>query len=130
MTYSRLQNAMLLIARLIIAAIFIYAGYAKFALWNAPPSVIPAPMLLLMRFLAFAEPLGGIALVAGFLTRTASICLSIIMVGAIGMLIQAGFAPATGAIGWSYPLAVLAGCLLLSAFGAGDWSVEGMRKSR
>ncbi len=124
------QNGALLFLRLVLAAIFIVAGYAKLPLWNGPIEGMSETMLLLMKFISIVEPLGAIALIAGFLTKWASLGLAIIMVGAIFILqftMQTGFSTATGA-GWNFPLMLLAGCAILMAFGAGKWAIDSKRK--
>jgi putative oxidoreductase len=122
----------LLALRLMIAAIFLSAGYAKWGFWTAAPEGMSAGMANLMKFLSIVEPLGGIALIAGFLTRWAAAGLAIIMVGAIFILqftMQVGFTTAQGS-GWDFPLTILGGCLVLMTFGAGRWSAESICNSR
>jgi len=116
--------------RLIVAVIFIYAGWAKFSFWSAAPAGIPAVMVIIFKLLLIVEPLGGVALIAGYLTRWAAAGLTIIMVGAIlimQFMMQTGFATPQG-VGWNFPLAVLGCCIVLMVFGAGDWSADMMRK--
>lgn len=129
-TYTKFQETALVAVRLIIGAIFIYAGYAKWGMWSAAPEGMSAGMLNLMKLLSIVEPLGGVAVLGGFLTRLAAAGLSIIMVGAILMMkftMQMGFVTPQGS-GWNFPLVVLGGCLILMAFGAGSWSVDALRK--
>jgi len=125
-SYTTFQNFALLILRAIIAAIFLVAGINKYDYW----SVIPGGFDLFMtKFLTFAEPLGAVALLIGFLTRIASGCLLIIMLGAIGYALfryHSGFMSSSG--GWSFPLMILGGCLILMAFGAGGWSIDANRR--
>ena len=127
-SFTTLQNGALLILRLIIAAIFLYAGILK---WMMPmPEGTPQAMVLLMQFLGIVEPLGGIALILGILTRWASWGLVAIMIGAIRFakfMMGVGFFTPQGP-GWAWPLMVLGGCLVLTAFGAGKWSVDAMQK--
>ena len=83
-------------------------------------------MANLMKFLSIVEPLGALALIMGFLTRWAASGLAIIMVGAIFIMqfaMHVGFATPVGP-GWNFPLVVLAGCIVLMAFGAGRWPVD------
>ena len=70
--YTRIQETALLALRVIVAAIFLYAGYAKWGFWSAAPEGMSAGMVNLVKFLSIVEPLGGMALVAGFLTRWAA----------------------------------------------------------
>ena len=112
--------------RLVVAAIFLYAGYGKLAFWAGPMEGVTASMAILMKLLSIVEPLGALALIFGWLTRWAAGGLAIIMVGAIVIMqfvIGIGFTTAQGP-GWSFPLMILAGCLVLMAFGPGRWSVD------
>ena len=123
---TKFQETALVMLRLIVAAIFLYAGYAKWSFWNAPPEGMPAGMVGLLKFLSIVEPLGGVALVVGFLTRLAATGLAIIMVGAIVIMqfsMHVGFMTEQGP-GWAFPLMILGGCLVLIAFGAGRFSVD------
>jgi putative oxidoreductase len=125
--YTRFQETALLALRVIVAAIFLYAGYAKWGFWSAAPEGMSAGMVNLVKFLSIVEPLGGVALVAGFLTRWAAAGLAIIMVGAIFFLrftMQAGFFTTPQGAGLDYNLLILGGCMALVAFGAGSWSVD------
>jgi uncharacterized membrane protein YphA (DoxX/SURF4 family) len=112
--------------RIITAAIFYVAGYYKFPYWSNPPEGVSAFMLFTTRLLSIAEPLGATAVLFGYLTRWAAAGLVIVMIGAIFILqfdYGIGFVRPTSA-GWNFPLAVLAGCLILAAFGAGKWSID------
>jgi putative oxidoreductase len=130
--YTKYQNTALFILRLIIAAIFIAAAYAKFPLWSFTPEGMSPIMLNLMKFLSIVEPLGALALIFGFLTRWAAGGLAVIMVGAIYFLQFVGGIGFTAAAapGWNFPLAILAGCIILNAFGPGRWSIDFQRGSR
>jgi len=129
--YTRFQETALLVLRLIVAAIFLYAGYVKWPFWSAAPEGMSAGMVNLVKFLSIVEPLGGVALVVGFLTRWAAAGLAIIMVGAIFFLrltMQTGFFTTAQGAGLDYNLLILGGCIALVAFGAGSWSVDAIRK--
>lgn len=128
-SYTRSQNIALLALRLITAAIFLYAAYAKLPLWYFEPDGMSPTLVVIMKLLTIVEPLGALAITVGFLTRLAASGLSVIMVGAIFVsqfVMQIGFATSTGA-GWNFSLVVLAGCVVLMAFGAGAWSVDAKR---
>lgn len=132
MPLSKFQNAALLFLRVVVAAIFFVAGYYKISFWSARPEGMSEAMTSLVRLLSVAEPLGALALLAGFLTRWAAGGLSIILVGAIYIshfTMGMGFVTPTGA-GWNFPLMVLAGCIILMAFGAGNWSVDDRLKTK
>ncbi len=128
--YTKYQNAGLLILRIVTAAIFYVAAYYKFPFWSGAPEGTSAFLLFTTRFLSIAEPLGATAVLLGFLTRWAAVGLIIILIGAIYVskfVYGIGFVTPTSA-GWNFPLAVLAGCLILAAFGAGKWSIDNKRQ--
>ena len=125
-TYNDYQNAVLLILRIITAVIFYVAAYYKFPYWSTAPEGTSAFMLFTTRLLSIAEPLGATAVLFGFLTRWAAAGLIFILIGAIyvsQVVYGIGFVMPTSP-GWNFPLAVLAGCLILAAFGAGRWSID------
>ncbi len=123
---SRHTDIGLLLVRLAIAGSFIAHGLQKFPLisMTTAPQMMPMPLFLLMKFLAIAEPVAGIALIVGILVRTASLCLSIIMIGAIGLkifLFQIGYA-APG--GYELDCLLLASSILLMLHGPGKIAIE------
>ena len=128
--YTRAQDTALLVLRLVVAAVFMYAGTAKWPFWSAPAEGMSATMLNIVRFLSIVEPLGSLALVFGVLTRWAAAGLGIIMVGAIyyaRTTLHAGVFTGPQGTGLDYNLLILAGCIVLVAFGAGGWSVDAAR---
>ena len=131
-TYNTAQNAALLVLRLIVAIIFLHAGIAKLFLWSIEPmDGFPVWLHYMMLFLSIAEPIGAVALVAGFLTRAAATCLAIVMIGSIPVshfLMAVPFFTAPQLPGWDANLMILGGCLALAAFGAGAWSVDALRR--
>ncbi|OLC29605.1 MAG: hypothetical protein AUH31_06615 [Armatimonadetes bacterium 13_1_40CM_64_14] len=123
---TKSKNTALLILRLITAVIFVQAAYAKLMFWSGTPEGMPAGVAAIMKLLSIVEPLGATAVLVGFLTPWAASGLAIILVGAIYVtqfIMQIGFATPT-APGWNFPFAVLGGCIVLIAFGAGGWSVD------
>lgn len=128
---TKLQETALLLLRLVLAAIFLYAGYAKLGFWSAAPAGVPAGMVILIKFLSIVEPLGALALVLGFLTRWAAAGLALIMAGAIVVLrftMHAGLLTTSQATGLDYNLIILASCFVLMSFGAGRWSLDAVSK--
>jgi putative oxidoreductase len=88
---------------------------------------IPAPAVT-SALVALVELLGGIALIAGFLTRWAAVLNGIDMVVAIMLvhLKNGFFAPG----GVEFPLTLLAACVVLAIVGPGAASVDGAMAKR
>ena len=117
--------------RVTVAIIFLFASWAKFSFWTAAPEGFPAGMIILIKFLSIAEPLGAVAVLIGFLTRWAAAGLAIIMIGAIIILqftMNTGFFTTPQGLGWDYNLLILAICVVLVSFGGGIWSVDAARE--
>ncbi|MCR4256815.1 MAG: DoxX family protein [Candidatus Uhrbacteria bacterium] len=114
----------LLALRLAVAAIFLAHGTSKFGSWKQPAQ----GMNKMMRLLSIAEPLGGIAMLFGFLTQPAAIGLGLIMLGAIYLKSMKWNVPffATDKSSWEFDLIILASCFLLLFAGAGAFSLDRM----
>jgi putative oxidoreductase len=127
------ENAALLFTRLIVGAVFIYAGLAKWFIWTSGPLPgMEGVMIPLTKLLSIVEPLGGAALILGFLARWASAGLAIIMTGSlyfVYVLFQAGVFTSEKGTGMDYNLLLLAGNLILLVFGPGAWAVDSLRRS-
>ncbi|HKE92230.1 MAG TPA: DoxX family protein [Gemmatimonadales bacterium] len=122
-------NWALLALRVAVGTVFLVHGIQKQAFWKMQPSEqLPSGMIKLLRFLSIVEPLGGVAILAGFLTAPAAIGLSIIMLGAINLKagqMKKGF---TGDGGWELDFMVLAANVVLFLLGAGAWSLDRVLK--
>lgn len=119
----------LLALRIAVGAIFLVHGKGKRGMWKARPSEqMPAGMLNLMRFLSIAETLGGLAVLAGFLTPLAALGLGVIMLGAIKMKIVKWKMPFTAMdkVGWEFDLILLAACAVLLVLGGGVFSLDAL----
>lgn len=117
----------LLALRIGVGIIFLVHGKMKWAMWKMEPSEqMPAKMISLMKFLSIVEPLGGAALIAGFLTQIAALGLGIIMLGAIPMKIKMMKEPFTSQekAGWEFDFILLAGCITLFFIGAGNVALD------
>ena len=89
-----------------------------FTQMGIPMPGIAGPLTGLVEFF------GGLALVAGLLTRLAGFGLSVTMAGAIGFVhLSAGFFAPTGV---EFPLALLAATLALAFTGAGRYSADAL----
>jgi len=127
----RLNNPDLgiLCIRIALGAVFIYHGWAKIGSMEQTIGFFASLGFasFLAYFVAWAELIGGIALVAGFLVRYAGILLSAVMVVAVVKVHLAnGFNVATG--GYEFALTLLLGSLALIFLGSGAYSLAGFLK--
>ncbi|ACO46709.1 DoxX family protein [Deinococcus deserti] len=118
----------LTLLRVVIGAIFIAHGFQKFFLYTLPGTTgaftqmgVPLPGLT-APLVATLELLGGLALVAGFLTRPVAALLAATMLGALVLVhLPAGF---LGANGMEFPLALMAATSALALSGAGRYALD------
>ena len=111
------KDVSILLLRIAIGAIFIAHGYMKWSGFE--------PTLTVMHILAIAEPLGGVAMIIGGLTRWAGLGLSIIMLGAIQTKFSgSGFAGFASGDKWEFDLLILAACIMVMTVGAGKWALD------
>lgn len=121
------SNWALLVLRIAVGITFIVHGVQKQAMWKMQPTEqLPAPFLRLLRFLSIVEPLGGVAVLAGFLTPFAAAGLGIIMLGAINLKSRTLHKGFTGDGGWELDFTLLAANAALVLLGAGAWSLDGV----
>ena len=119
------MNWSLLLLRIAVGAIFIVHGIQKQAMWKLQPSAqMPSALLRILRLLSIVEPLGGVAMIAGFLTRPAAIGFTIIMLGAINLKARQLHKGFTGDGGWELDFSVLAATVALLVTGGGAISVD------
>lgn len=134
---NALQNPFALLARLLLAALFLPAGISKISGFAGTAGYIGSvglPLPEVGAALAIAvEVLGGLALILGFGTRWAALAL------AVFTLVASFFFHAY----WALPaeqqmmqqlmfmknIGVVGGLLALTAFGAGTFSLDARRKA-
>jgi putative oxidoreductase len=123
------QIAALFLLRLIVGAVFMYAGITK---WFVSTEGMGPAMVNLIKLLSIVEPLGAVALVFGFLTRWAASGLALIMAGSLYFVhsFGAGVFTSPKGTGMDYNLLILAACIVLVAFGPGNWSVDAKLRGR
>ncbi|GAB3486755.1 hypothetical protein GCM10027399_00110 [Curvibacter fontanus] len=135
--FQQYQNPLALIARILLALLFLIAGFGKIGGFAGTAGYIASkglPLPELGAAIAVIVEFGGaLALIAGFQTR-------------IVALVMAVFTIATGVIFhnyWAMPadqvmvnqimfmknLSIAGGLLMLSAFGAGSLSLDAKRKA-
>jgi putative oxidoreductase len=135
--FTQLQNPLSLIARLLMAALFLPAGIAKLTGFEGTVGYItsvglPAPTLAALAALVL-EIVGGVALIVGLGTRFVALALALFTL--VASFIFHAY--------WSVPadqvfvtqllffknIAVAGGLMALAAFGAGTWSLDARRGS-
>lgn len=117
----------LLVLRIALGVIFLVHGTMKWAMWKMQPSAqMSGGMINVMKFLSIVEPLGAIAILAGFLTQFAALGLAIIMLGAIYMKITAWKFPffSQTNTGWEFDFMNLAGLIMLILAGGGAYALD------
>jgi len=113
--------------RIAVGVIFLVHGVKKFKMWKMQSSdQMPKGMLNLMRFLSIVEPLGGLAILAGFMTQLAAVGLGLIMLGALRFKIFVWKTPfyMPDKNGWEIDLIILAAVVALLFIGPGALSLD------
>lgn len=124
-----MNNAIILAARVLLAQIFLISGFGKlgagYAGTQAYMEAMGIPGMLLPLVIAL-EIGGGLALVAGFLTRWAALALAGFTVVSTA-LFHADFGDQMQTIMFMKNLAMAGGLLLLYVHGAGSYSLDARR---
>jgi putative oxidoreductase len=133
-TESSRTDLALAILRVVVGIVFLAHGGQKlfvfgfdgvtgaFTQMGAPLPQITAPMVALLEFF------GGLALVAGLLTRFAAVGLAFVMLGAMVLVhLAAGFFAPNGV---EFPLTLLAASAALAFAGAGRFSLDHLIAAR
>ena len=119
-----LQNASLLLLRLLVGQLFMVSGWNDLKDTKArAQSMGLSPRFT--KFIGAAELLGGLGVASGFLIQPACIGLILILLGAIQKKVRVwktGYWGKTGQ-GWSYDLLIIACLLLLLVNNGGGWIV-------
>jgi putative oxidoreductase len=133
--FDKFQNPLALVARVLLAALFVPAGISKIAGFAGTVGYIGSvglPLPIVGAVLAIvAEAGGGIALLLGFQTRIAALVLAVFTVVA-GVFFHAFWAAAPEAaqmqqIMFMKNIAIAGGLLMLTAFGPGALSLDAKR---
>lgn len=127
---TRQINTGLTILRLVVGAIFVAHGAQKIFVFGLDGVAgafagmgIPMPGIL-GPFVAFVEFFGGLALIAGLLTRLASLgLLSTMVVAILQVHAKGGFFNPNGI---EFPLSLLGSTALIAIAGAGAWSLDAL----
>ncbi len=133
--FDKFQNPLALVARVLLAALFVPAGISKIAGFAGTVGYIGSvglPLPIVGAVLAIvAEAGGGIALLLGLQTRIAALVLAVFTLVA-GVFFHAFWAAAPEAaqmqqIMFMKNIAIAGGLLMLTAFGPGALSLDAKR---
>jgi putative oxidoreductase len=120
------QHALIsLVARVLLSAIFITAGYQKIGGYDGTLQYMASqgvPGFMLPGVIAL-ELGGGLAILFGLFSRWAALALAIFTVIA-GLIFHTNFADQMQAVSFMKNLAIAGGLLLLYANGPGAWAVR------
>jgi putative oxidoreductase len=115
----------LVVLRIGVGVTFLVQGVLKWPMWKAQPSPqLPASLLSIIRLLSIAEPLGGVAVLVGFLTQPAAAGFVIVMLGAIRLKAGQMKKAFSGDGGWELDFVLLAAAIALVILGAGALSLD------
>ena len=123
-------SAAILVGRILLAAMFVLAGFAKLtdiagtAGWFGSIG-LPAPTIVAV-LVGLLELVGGLAIVVGFQTRIAALALAAFTVAAT-LIAHLNFADMTQLLFFQKNFAIAGGLLGLAAVGAGSYSVDARR---
>jgi putative oxidoreductase len=120
-TYHMMRrDIFVLVARLIIGGILIYAGWLKVS--QMTETIASFQDMGFNNIIAYAvsygELVGGIALVLGLYMELAAVLLAVIMAGAVWVTREGGL------MTFGYPLSVFAALLALAAAGSGSYTIR------
>lgn len=127
------QQMSLVLLRVVVGAIFIAHGTAKWGMWQATPSdQLPAVMMWILRALSVIEPITGVAMILGLFVPIAGAIFALIMIGAMFVRITQFGTPFIfpDGPGWSYELMILASVIVLKKFGGGLLSLDAKMKAK
>ena len=125
-----MNSVIVLIGRILLAAIFMLAGFGKltdisgtaayFAMYNLPGGAAAAVVAGLI------ELLGGLAILVGFQTRIAGWLMAVFSV-ATALIAHTGWSDMMQLIHFQKNLAMAGGFLVLATYGPGALSVDARR---
>lgn len=119
------NNLSLLIGRIGLSAIFVVSGFGKLAAYAGTQQYMEAAGVpgALLPLVILAEVGGGLAVLSGFLTRTAAIGLAVFSVIA-ALAFHSHVADQMQSINFMKNIGLAGGFLALAASGAGKFSLD------
>lgn len=134
---TNLQNAAMLVGRILLGLIFVISGYGKIGGYAGTAAYMTGhgmPLVsVLLPLTILVEFGGGLLLMAGWQTRWVALILALFLVPVTAIFHNpAGLTPDQAQqqmINLLKNLAIMGGMLQVAAFGAGAWSLDGRGKS-
>lgn len=123
-----MNNAILLIARLLLAHMFVFSGWGKIVHYAATQGYMTAMGVpgILLPLVIVMELVGGLALVFGFFTRWAALALGGFCIIAAAIF-HHNFSDQIQMINFMKNFAIAGGMLVLYVHGAGAFSIDAKR---
>jgi putative oxidoreductase len=125
-----LASAVIVVGRLLLASLFLFAGFGKLAdiagtagWFGSIGLPLPTVVAILVGLL---ELLGGLAILVGFQTRIAALALAAFTVAA-SLIAHTNFADQIQLLMFLKNISITGGLLILAAFGAGALSIDAKR---
>lgn len=124
------QSAIVLLGRLLLAAIFILSGYSKITNLSGTAGYLgsqglPLPMVT-ATIVSLVELVGGLFILVGFFTRPTAYVLAAFCI-ATAFIAHFNFADMNQMINFQKNFAIAGGFLVLGVFGPGALSVDARR---
>jgi putative oxidoreductase len=129
---EKLQDPMALVARVLLALIFVVSGFGKITGFDGTAAYMaakgmPMPQVMLVGAIA-VEFLGGLMLVVGWKTRWAALAIFAFIIPTTIIFHNPIGAPADQVqaqmINLMKNVSMMGGMLMLAAFGPGAWSLD------
>ncbi len=127
---TQYQAPMMLIGRVLLAIMFVMAGFQKIGGYSGTQQYMEAFGVpgILLPLVILLELGGGLAIIAGFMTRWVALAIAgFTLVAAV--IFHNNFGDQMQAIMFMKNLSVAGGFLLLAAHGAGAWSLDAKREA-
>jgi putative oxidoreductase len=128
---AMIQDAVLLISRLLLALIFLHEG--AFLVANVGPTSASMAKLGVPPFLFVAtialQLVAGSAIAAGWHARWGALALGLFCL-ATAILFHTNFSNRNELLHFEKDLAIAGGMFVLMVHGAGGWSIDGMRQRK
>lgn len=132
---DRAQDLLAFVGRVALAALFVWSGFGKISGFADTAGYIASKGLPVPEVLAagtvFVELVLGLALAMGFKTRIAALLIALWLIPTTLIFHNFWAAPAAEAamqqINFMKNLSIFGGMLVVMAFGAGAYSIDGLR---